>query len=374
MAVGIRGGSLTSSSTSTLVNSGTGTFAAAVNIAGNGGYDNEMSVASADFNHDGYADLATVDSMNNTLSVRLNNGSGGFGSPTSFATDLFPMSVVAADFNGDGYADIAVLCYNYGGTIVSVYMNNGNGTFASKVDYNVGGVGGAFSMCAADVNGDGYPDLIVAGCNSNNVAVLTSNSDTVSVLRNTTSGVVVNFAAHVDYPVGRFPKSVTAADLNGDGKPDLAVANFDSSTISVLTNNSSGSGNISFQPQVAYASGYNPVQVIATDINKDGHPDLVTANALVAGYAAEVAVYRCQFLGLTGAGFVAQNWNTLNWFFQYDTFDDCYRGLTNLPNGEPNTADAAGCFYAYDCVFIDSTDSDIALGNTGYFVSVPPNT
>ena len=457
MAVGIRGGSLTTPSTGTLLNNGTGTFAAAVNLADSGSYNTETSVTSADFNGDGYPDLATVDSSNDALSVRLNNGSGGFGSPTNYTTDATPFSVVAGDFNGDGHTDLAVLCYNSGSTIVSIYMNNGNGTFASKVDYNVVGGRGAFSMCAADLTGDGYPDLIVAACDSNDVAVLMNNengtfaapvyyntgsgsepfavtaadvsgdgkpdiitanygtntvgvlvnngsggfgspttfavgsepysvaaadfdgdgkidlavanynSDTVSVLRNTTSGGTVSFATAVNFSVGRFPKSVTAADLTGDGKIDLAVANFDSSTVSVLVNNSSGSGSISFQPQVAYSCGWNPVQVIATDINKDGHPDLVTANASVGSYAAEVAVYRCQFLGLTGAGFIAQNWNTLNWFFQYDTFDDCYRGLTNYPSGEPNTADAAGGFCAYNCVFIGSTNSDIALGNTGYF-------
>ena len=321
MAVGIRGGSLTTSSTSTLLNNGTGTFAAAANIAGNGSYDTEMSVASADFNGDGYPDLATVNSMNDALSVRLNNGSGGFGSPTNYATDLFPFCVVAGDFNGDGHTDLAVLCYNCGSTIVSVYMNNGNGTFASKVDYNViGGRGllnvrppplrrrlprpdhGAcdsndvavlknnengtfaapvyystgsgsepFSVTAAEVSGGARPtslppttaqhswraekqrqrqirqphDLRRGKQNRTRSLRLTSMATARSIWQWPTTIATRSACCETRRPavlsasppgrhfaVGRFPKSVTAADLTGDGKIDLAVANFDSQALS----------------------------------------------------------------------------------------------------------------------------------------------
>ena len=82
-------------------------------------------------------------------------------------------------------------------------------------------------MAAADLNGDGKPDLAVAN----------NSSDTVSVLLNNGNGT---FAAQVDYATGSGPISVAAADLNGDGKPDLAVANSNSSTVSVLLNNGNG--------------------------------------------------------------------------------------------------------------------------------------
>src|SRR5205814_1914064 len=95
-------------------------------------------------------------------------------------------------------------------------------TFAAKVDYPTGS--NPVSVAAADLNGDGKPDLAVANLGGN----------TVSVLLNNGNGT---FAARVDYTTGSTPWSVAAADLNGDGKPDVAVANINDNTVSLLLNN-----------------------------------------------------------------------------------------------------------------------------------------
>ena len=110
---------------------------------------------------------------------------------------------------------------------MSVLLNNGNGTFAAKVDYPIGlepasvAATDPTSVAAVDLNGDGKPDL----------AVSNFYSDTVSVLLNNGNGT---FAARVDYPTGWYPVSVAAADFNGDGRVDLATANGGDGTVSVL--------------------------------------------------------------------------------------------------------------------------------------------
>jgi len=132
-------------------------------------------------------------------------------------------------------------------------------SFAANVDYGPGL--NPVSVTSADVNGDGRADLIVANWNSN----------TVSVLMNNGNGT---FAAKVDYTTGSNPYSVTSADVNGDGRADLIVANFYGNTVSVLTNN----GNGTFAAKVDYATDLSPKSVTSADVNGDGKADLIVAN------------------------------------------------------------------------------------------------
>src|SRR5581483_11393172 len=82
-----------------------------------------------------------------------------------------------------------------------------------------------FSLALADVNGDGKPDIVVANINDNKA----------SVLRNTTApGSAASFAAPQSFATGARPRSVTVADVNGDGQPDIVVANFNDNSVTVL--------------------------------------------------------------------------------------------------------------------------------------------
>ncbi|MEG4972133.1 DUF4347 domain-containing protein, partial [Microcoleus sp. K4-B3] len=91
---------------------------------------------------------------------------------------------------------------------------------------------------------------------------------------------VLGFSPQVTFPTGTQPYSVSIGDINGDGKPDLAVANLGSNNASILLNTTAtGAATPTFSPQVTFATGTNPVSVSIGDINGDGKPDLAVANS-----------------------------------------------------------------------------------------------
>jgi hypothetical protein len=241
-----------------LLNTGNGTFAAQVTYS-TGFNSYPISVAAADVNGDGKADIIVANQGPDNVGVLLNTGNGMFAAQVIYSTDYIPYSVAAADVNGDGKADIIVA--NEGSNNVGVLLNTGNGTFAAQVTYASGS--GSTSVAAVDVNGDGKADIIVANDVSSNVGVLL----------NTGNGT---FAAQVTYSTGSGPFSMAAADVNGDGKADIIVANEVSSNVGVLLN----TGNGTFAAQVTYSTGFNsyPNSVAAADVNGDGKADIIVAN------------------------------------------------------------------------------------------------
>jgi hypothetical protein len=189
-----------------------------------------------------------------------------FAAARSYATGRAPCWVALGDLNGDRKPDLATAngVLGVGANTVSVLLNRGDGSFQAKLDYRTGA--GPCSVAIGDLNGDGNPDLATA----NFVA------DTVSVLLNRGDG---GFQATLDYRTGNRPISVAIGDLNGDGNPDLAIANQGGITVSVLLN----SGDGSFQAKHDYATGDGPNSVAIGDLNGDGTLDLVTANEFAAG-------------------------------------------------------------------------------------------
>src|SRR5258708_28290512 len=131
-------------------------------------------------------------------------------------TGIYPHCVVFADFNGDGKKDLLVS--KGSSASVAVFRNassGGNISFTQELDLGAAGTDHE-GAAAGDLDGDGKPDIVVAngiGANS------------VSVFLNTTTGLNISFATKVDLGVVNSPYSVAIGDLDGDGKPDLAVAN-----------------------------------------------------------------------------------------------------------------------------------------------------
>jgi FG-GAP-like repeat len=256
-------------------------------------------VVTADFNRDGRIDAATVNGTGSNLSVFL-RGAGGFatepGSP--FPVGPGPGYGVAADFNGDGLPDVATQNFNDG--TVSIMQRLAAGGFAAQTPLNVGSTS---SVAAADFNGDGRVDIAATSLNS---------AVAVTYLRNASND---GFALEGTTATGAGPRDLVAADFNGDGRPDLAISNLNDGSVTVLLRNAANNGFAS--ESAAIPVGASPEGIDAADFNGDGLPDIAvavlgtnTVNVLLrqagGGFAAEAPIpVGAGALGLATADFNA---------------------------------------------------------------------
>ena len=268
-----------------LLGNGDGTFQTAVPYHLGGGGFGSTSVAVADVNGDSKLDLVVAGGCNGggCVGVLLGNGDGTFQSELtpSGSGGISALWLAVADLNGDGHSDVVVANQCADNTCTSssvgVLLGKGDGTFQTVVAYDPGGLY-SDGVEIADVNGDGKPDLVVVN-SSTSLAVDDGN---VGVLLGNGDGT---FQTAVPYPSGAFgAASVAVADINGDSKLDLLVANCSGSksdcsggggSIGVLLGNGDGT----FQTAVTYGSGSNtPFGVAVEDVNGDGKPDIIAAN------------------------------------------------------------------------------------------------
>src|SRR5437773_448084 len=231
-------------------------------------------MAATDFNGDWRPDLATANSDTNNVSVLLGNGDGTFQAAPTLVAGSRPESVAVGDINRDGVPDLAVA--NSGSSDVSVLLGNGDGTFQAARAFAVAGTTAA-AVAVADLDGDGRPDLAMA------------HAGVVSVLLGNGDGTFQ--AARAFATAGTSPHSITVADLNGDGRPDLAVANVGSlqtpgqipGNVSVLLGDGAGT----VQEARTFDGGSTPAAVSVADLNGAGRPDLAVANFGSIGSTAQ---------------------------------------------------------------------------------------
>ena len=222
---------------------------------------NPRATVVADFNGDGHPDIAAAISANDLVAVLLNNADGTF-TRAPYLHVGFPRAVAAADFARNGREDLVVTSNNGTNAIVDVFSGNGNGTFALPPQrYTL--FGGGQSVAAVDLNGDGFPDIVV------------TTHARVAVLINQGNGT---FAKPVYYASGNdHPSQLVVADFNKDGLPDLAVARGSTSAVSILLNNKNAPG--TFGPPASYPAGGNPLGLTVGDFNHDGNLDLATVSS-----------------------------------------------------------------------------------------------
>jgi hypothetical protein len=219
-----------------------------------------LAVAVGDINRDGKQDLALTGDSGVTGDLLLGNGNGTFQDGVSFDSGERPFDILIGDFNGDGNADIATTftCFACNVGYTRVLLGNGDGTFQTGLDYPLAEYASRFSA-TADLNADGKLDLAIP-----------NGTQTVSVLLGNGDGT---FKTAVHYVGLSGPTAVAIADFNLDGVPDLAAANDDNEASVLL-----GTGDGTFAAPVKFSVASPSWSLATGDFNGDGKPDLAVAN------------------------------------------------------------------------------------------------
>lgn len=264
---------------SILIGNGDGTFQSFYHLFQYGiGVGPAVGLTAGDFNGDGHVDLVVPLSFDSVLVTALGNGDGTFQVVARNILEGRPAQVMSADLNGDGILDVVVLGEGRAGDYLLPLLGNGDGSFRPAKGRQTPAVDKAYvvELCHApdqnqrsrDFNGDRIPDIaVVDHCSPGRIRIFLGNGDGT-------------FTRGKSYSTQAAPTSVASADFNGDGISDLAASKTTRARgkVSVLAGAGDGTFQKLTQPP-SYRVGPNPLRVTAADLNGDRRPDLVVANA-----------------------------------------------------------------------------------------------
>ncbi len=257
-----------------LLGNGDGTFRAPLFYDASSASEATEAMAVADLNGDGKPDIVEVNWSPPTVRVLLGNGDGTFQPAMTFSAPADPACLTISDVNKDGIPDLLICSQNS----VAVLLGNGNGTFQPFTNTNFHTGNCTPAVAIADVNGDGLPDMVDANAGPDScgpvgfAGILLGNGD--GTFQPEVNYVAVNYTHD---GVGL----VAVSDVNGDGKPDAVVASGMGlyipvqGSVGVLLGNGDGT----FQAPASFgAGGVFSYSVVVADVNGDGRPDILVAN------------------------------------------------------------------------------------------------
>ncbi len=245
---------------------------------------NIYDITSADLNNDGKKDIITANYGTHFIGIFVNNSSTGIINSSSFSyftlasistSGITPVRVKAADLNGDNKPEIIVGYSSGSNRYFSIFFNQFSGTtFNSssftRFDFSAENAPGGVSI--ADYDLDGKPDIAIANFNESNI----------SIFRNTSSLTTLSFAPALVFVTGASPGEIGSADLDNDGKIDLVIPNFTSKSVTIFKNTTTSAGNISVSligSSVNYLTTLiEPDWMKIADFDNNGLKDIIISN------------------------------------------------------------------------------------------------
>ncbi len=223
------------------------------------------SLAAGDFDEDGKLDLIVASNLAQDVVVFRGDGRGGFQRGKSFPAGPSPIQIAVADLNRDGHLDLAIA--NHGTPLVTILLGDGRGGFrpAPGSPLHVRSNPHPHTIGACDVDGDGFLDLVIDSWAENRFTLLRGDGTG----RFATPGVPIE--------AGRKPyRNLVLRDVDGDGRCDIVAPNMVERGVTIL--HGDGHGHFTGAENPPTSAGPSPFAVAVADLNGDGKPDLAVAN------------------------------------------------------------------------------------------------